>query len=115
MVEIKAGAELDRAVAEAIGLKATHRLSSGSFLFTHPRSGVGAVHSAFRPSTDLNDAFYAAEAVGLFDQWHIGKWSNPPQSGWGIEGDDSPVSGLYQTPSLAICAAILELAKGNES
>lgn len=114
MVEIKPGAELDLAVAEACGVKGwIESLRHEATGYESPKRFVlsSMVDTVFwEPSTDLNAAFLAAEKVGLFDQWHIGKWSNPPQSGWGIEGDGSPVSGLYPTPSLAICAAILELA-----
>jgi len=109
MVEIKAGVELDRAVAEAIGW----RIEACRPLDWIGSNGVSV--EEFRPSVDLNWAFAAAEKVGLFDRWVIGQWSNPPQSGWGIEGDDSPVTSLYPTPALAICAAILALGKESES
>ncbi len=102
MVEIKAGAELDRAVAEAIA----------NFGTVHP-DGVfsPALPIPFRPSVDLNAAFDASEAVGLFDVHWLGKL----QTGWVVhEMDTGPISEC-ETASLAICAAILELAKGNDS
>lgn len=109
MEKISEGPELDRAVAEAIGLVCTHQiLWSGEQLFADPRNPQSGLRT-FQPSTDLNDAFRAAEFAGLFDSWSIGKFSNPPRSGWSIEGDDSPDGNLYDTPALAICAAILKV------
>lgn len=109
MEKISEGPDLDRAVAEAIGLVCQAKvLGSDVQFFSDPRDPLPGLR-VFQPSTDLNDAFHAAELTGLFDEWTIGKFSNPPRSGWGIEGDDSPDCNLYDTPALAICAAILKV------
>lgn len=107
MVEIKAGPELDRAVAEAIG-------DEPGLPFSIARADRGEEGFTYRPcSTDLNAAFAAAEKVGLFDyhaaelDWEDGRWYvqwlvDPGHGGLG----DSAVA---TTPALAICAGILEL------
>ena len=63
MVEIKAGAELDKVVAEAIGYDATiyysHDLERNVCLLLPSEK-------PFSPSVDLNAAFDAAERVGMF-------------------------------------------------
>ena len=101
-MELKAGPELDRAVAEAVGG------NCGFYLF--------------RPSTDLNAAFAAAEKVGLWGDWVLTDQYLPDLSeirnGWGIwefeqlasaicGGDGDPAI-VHSTPALAICAAILK-------
>ena len=116
MVAIEAGSELDGAVAEVVGRSVT----------VHPEGVFSpALPIPFRPSVDLNSAFDAVEAVGLFkdgdhvlrqevsdESWKLCRMANDPRrSGWVIECDGCPVTSLYPTPSLAICAAILELAK----
>ena len=103
MVEIKAGAELDKVVAEAIGYDATiyysHDLERNVCLLLPSEK-------PFSPSVDLNAAFDAAERVGMFlelqrlaDCWmattHV------------LAGKSVCAS----TPALAICGAILEIAK----
>lgn len=116
MVEIEAGTELDRAVAEAIGLE-VHG-SELCLIQAHQwdklfgRSDTDTVMDMpFMPSTDLNAAFAAGEAEGLFDVHWLGKL----RTGWVVhEMDTGPISEC-QTPSLAICAAILELVKVRES
>ena len=104
------GPDLDRAVAEAIGLVCTHRvLGSGLQFFSDPRDPLPGLR-AFQPSTDLNDAFHAAEETGLFE----GRWLGRLVTGWAIMdletmnvvGQDRGCS----TPALAICAAILKCA-----
>jgi hypothetical protein len=134
MTEIKPGPELDIAVAEAIGrpldqhyglyhCKSCHRykidrytMRDGCFCDCDMPPGgpvprLEYVESGFRPSTDLNAAFAAAEAVGLFDEWALThsmvSWRITPakQGLWFID----PVLALEFTPALAICAAILKL------
>ena len=63
MVEIKAGVELDGAVAEAAGYDATiyysHDLEKNVCLLLPSEE-------SFSPSVDLNCAFAAAERAGVF-------------------------------------------------
>lgn len=109
------GPDLDRAVAEAIGLVCalqSHdiplRSSDGKQFFSDPRDPLPGLR-AFQPSTDLNDAFHAAEETGLFE----GRWLGRLVTGWAIMdletmnvvGQDRGCS----TPALAICAAILKV------
>lgn len=117
MVEIKAGPELDRAVAEAIGLIPTGRILGGRYYFVDPRDGTEAIPYGFRPSIDLNDAFNAAEKVASD---FYGCVELPPcitldnRTGWRCTIEESP-EGRGSTPALAICAAILQLAKVSDS
>ena len=115
MVEIKAGPELDRAVAEAIGLVSTHRvLGSDIEFWSDPRAPREAPRT-FHPSMDLNDAFYAGEAVGLFTSVRS---IRPNRYHWEVIEDGDPLERIISkgdTPALAICAAILELAKLGEA
>jgi hypothetical protein len=96
MIEIKAGPELDRAVAEAIG---------GT---PHPEGVMGpALPVPFCPSTDLNAAVAAAQQVSdhfllsrnrvTGDKWEASVKNVPPRK-WI----------LGETACLAICQAILE-------
>ena len=107
MVEIEAGSELDRAVEEVVG----------RFLTVHP-DGVfsPALSIPFRPSVDLNDAFDAAEAVWLFkDGDHVLRQEVSDES-WEVArlySSSEVIVSSEATPALAICAAILELAKVN--
>ena len=72
--------------------------------------------STFNPSIDLNDAFYAAEAIGLFNverdgpETHIAKTIDGQ---WEIltGGSEMGYIAREETPSLAICAAILKMAQ----
>ena len=142
-IEIKAGAQLDFAIAKAIGLKTAamhHRPPSTredeilgyepdpdypkSCLIT-PREWDGmrgvphetcegdvACHH-FQPSIDLNAAFAAADSMDLFN------CEVPPgyrrclfrrdSDTWCFGGPG--VSEEAFTPALAVCAAILEMAK----
>jgi len=93
MIEIKEGTELDSAIAEAIGTNTSLK--------------------RFWPSTDLNDAFYAAEAAGLFTvvrdgpEVHLAKTIDGQ---WEILTGGSAMGYMTReaTPALAICAAILK-------
>lgn len=99
MVKIKAGPELDWAIAKTIG-------AEGSIL-----GDVCVDESFFRlgpwnPSTDLNAAFAAAENAGMFLElmrlasgWMATTYLMHGTYGYGDE------------PALAICAAILMLKK----
>jgi len=114
MVEIKPGYELDRAVAEAIGLKATHKVLGGGYYFVRPGDEMEAFPVKFAPSVDLNAAFFAAESVGLFSESYRGICKEPSDDTWGVVdvlSNCERVISSEDTPALAICAAILELAK----
>jgi hypothetical protein len=137
MIEIKEGPELDRAVAEVIGFRprdigynpSTQDMPCSEY-FRGADSGIvsGAVwiwknereFDPYRPSVDLNDAFHAAEAVGLFFGCsHIlGRGSaNEPNGSWWVHHTrdrDDELSEYSQvgsgvTAALAICAAILKV------
>ena len=106
MIEIKEGIDLDRAVAEAIGQ---------SFATDAPEGFVG-IWDKWGPdlpkySTDLNDAFHAAEKSA---KDFYGSVELPPcitvdnRTGWKCTIEDSP-EGRGRTPALAICAAILNM------
>jgi len=112
VIEIKEGIELDRAIAGVIGLICTQRvLGTDIEYYAVPRDGTHAVHREFKPSTNLNDAFYAAEAVA---NDFYGSVELPPcitvdnRTGWRCTIEDSP-EGRGRTPALAICAAILKV------
>lgn len=129
MIEIKEGIDLDRAIAGVIGLICTQRvLGSDIEFYADPREGtvsdqrVGspAVPRTFNPSTNLNNAFYAAEVTGLFlGCRHIlghGSLVNPDGPWWvnhtrdrDDELSDYSQVGSGATAALAICAAILKL------
>jgi hypothetical protein len=69
-------------------------------------------HPCVQPySTNLNAAFRAAERVGLFDGYQLGKWTSREfciilACDQPSEGD---IIGRGETPALAICEAILNL------
>jgi hypothetical protein len=120
------GAELDLKVTQTCGMKIEQHLGREKFVCDKYVSGhwVYSKHfqqnegdpcacEYFRPSIDLNDAFFAAEKVGLFDSSHLAKGA----SGWGVRDYDSgtgcnELSSDESTPALAICAAILKLRNG---
>ena len=129
-IEIKPGPELDRAVAEAIGLQVEEYylpsfcavfLPDGKTADEFGAKGVAAsldsgerpVHWA--PSTDLDAAFSAAEVVGLFGDGGacFSDKARHDNSGWmfcwGNESDGTGDCVVESTPALAICAAILKL------
>ena len=130
MIEIKPGPELDRAVAEAIGLQVEeYYLPSFCAVFLPDGktadefgakgfaasldSGERPVHWA--PSTDLDAAFAAAEGVGLFDDPSVllRKGQRNGEICWFLDRDVGiPISIVFaHTPALAICAAVLKLAE----
>lgn len=125
MTEIKAGPELDRAVAEAIGIELHARYGVSQFVTMREWLALtgakqcpeceegGSFHemvTQFEPSIDLNTAFAAAEKVGLWKECgycqasgqHVISKTIPVKS-W----DDTIAHA--DTPALAICAAILKL------
>lgn len=118
MVETKSGPELDRAVAAAIGLLCTSRVLGADIEFWADPRAPREVPRTFNPSVDLNDAFYAADAIGLFNESYRGICKEPSDDTWGVVdvlSNCERVISSEDTPSLAICAAILELVKGKQS
>ena len=131
MADLQAGADLDRAVAEAIGCP----LEQGFDLFycencdwykvdRHTFCGCGdprkLVDGGFRPSRDLNAAFAAASKAGLFDRYGsegcLSQNTMRPVPKWMVCSEDivggrKGVIVYGSTPALAICAAILKLAE----
>jgi hypothetical protein len=109
---------LNLAVAKAAGLEAVV-LYGGNVLIT-PREWDeirGIEHTTcegdvacipFRPSTDLNAAFEAAEVVGLFDCESGALTKGLMGDGWFVRHRAVPY-GRFPTPALAICTAILKL------
>lgn len=117
-VEIKAGPDLDRRVADAIGL--TYPFFDGKPIGLFEPIPEGAEErSCLDPaipddwipsySLDLNAAFAAAEKAGVFDEWALqksgGEWTfvdcNDCCNEW--------IGFAQPTPALTICAAILKL------
>ena len=113
MVEIKEGPELDRAVAEAIGLICTHQVLYSDIRFwADPRDGTNTVPRTFNPSTNLNNAFHAAEVVGLFNDSHRVIHKDNEDGTWEVADIFANIEVILaseDTPSLAICAAILKV------
>ena len=106
MVAIEAGSELDRAIAEVVGRSVT----------VHPEGVFSpALPIPFRPSVDLNSAFDAVEAVGLFkDGDHVLRQEVSDES-WEVARlyhSSEVIVSSEATPALAICAAILALGNG---
>ena len=116
MVEIKVGAELDRAVAGAIGLEVHGDefclIQAHQWDKLFGRSDTDTVMDMpFMPSSHLDATFAAAERAGMFLE--LTRLSD----GWMATTYlmDGKVS-IAETPALAICEAILELSKvGQES
>ena len=131
-VAIEAGAELDRAVAEACGPCVTEPVTAirckqtdlERVLESAPGGGMIQIESAddievvsigFHPSTDLNAAFAAAERVsGYFavtkNDCSEGLWECKLSP-----HDDICEWGRAETPALAICAAILKLKESGDA
>ena len=111
-VELEAGPEMDRAVAEAIGgfnFSPEYRVPS----FTDELD-ASKFSKTFCPSTDLNDAFWAAESAGLFGRYvdlyrADGEWR--VFRNWTSGKGGGKILGESATPAMAICKAILELRK----
>jgi hypothetical protein len=107
---MRAGVELDRMVAGVVGLKCTHRvLGTEEEYYVDPRDGVVSVPAEFHPSTDLNDAFSAAEDAGVFSNYRVLRTN---RRHWEVVEIGHKLDRLIspgETPALAICAAILTL------
>jgi len=108
-VTLTASPETDLAVAKACGIIAAivspeagcHHVEEMTTEWTW--RGLG---NRFRPSTDLNDAFMAAEKHPWTDKIVVQRTKNLD---WYAN-----IGGSYEyaeTPALAICAAILKLAE----
>lgn len=118
---LEAGPKTDLAVANACGIEVESRtLWMGFETVTgiYRRSGA----DQFRPSTDIADAFTAAEAFRKGDRWPAFRIMQQRRLGqdwgekWGMFthddcGGEWSDSGLYSTAALAICACILAEAK----
>lgn len=119
MKMLEAGYELDKAVAEACGIEHT------AYDFRHDASGIVWVPTIpednktarpFRPSSDWNDAMFAAEKCGLFKNWLMGQ-AHPAitiGSTWYFQDySERPMGVESKSGPVAICLAILKL-KGVE-
>lgn len=104
------GPETDLKVAQACGID----IRLGDDRIRYCRESKGSPY--FCPSTDLNCAFFAADAFGLFKDhvlshvngWRIFRWDEE------FDRDAGEITRLRdianeETPCLAICAAILKL------
>jgi hypothetical protein len=108
---------LDRAIADTIGMVSTHKvLGSDIEFFADPRS-PREVARTFNPSIDLNDAFYAAESVGLFEDSQRVLRKDTLDATWEIVdmlASSEVILVSEDTPALAICSAILKTMDGKE-
>lgn len=110
MVKISEGIELDRAIAGAIGLICTQRvLGSDIEFYVDPRDGTSAVPRAFKPSTDLLDAFSAAFQSGLINNYRVLRMNRLQWEIMEIGDPLEKVISIEDTLPLAICAAILKV------
>ena len=126
MIEIKAGNELDRAVAKAIGLE-LHDRGHGYGRFMDVRqwywlkgedppesvavsNALANVFFMFDPSEDLSLAWQAAEKiVGKNGAVHVCRLRDADDYRAECHTEDNYAPGCGQTPALAICYAILRL------
>ena len=128
MIEIKAGFELDLAVARAAGFEVVDSRPMDDEVWVVNPSGRDSRMIA--PSADLNAACAAAEKAGLFDggpqDVHLGMTNDKR---WeiliGATGYQGVIGGTVvcgemgyvsrePTPALAICAAILKLKEKSD-
>ena len=102
MIEFNVNTDL--AVVKACGVCA--------FVFGAIYALVRKLLREFRPSLDLNDAFLAAEMFELFDLEKHSSSLEKCLGGWNLrdEHGDWILKCGYDTPALAISAAILKLA-----
>lgn len=115
---LTAGPETDRRVAEAIGLTWVENIFHYPDL-THCGAYVGKpscdTWRSSRFSTDLNDAFWAADKINM--SFQVGRNSFKEGPRYFIASIQVQIfdmqSRWFDTPALAICAAILKL-KGAE-
>lgn len=97
--------EYDEAVAKAVGLEPKNGRVSCFVSGPERHGGPNLCAVPFRPSSDLNDAFWALEKAtndpaGTF-------WRNDSDGRWGV--DIQCKKGLGATLALAICDLILQL------
>lgn len=122
-IEIKAGPKLDAAVANALGNEFVLESTDGVCLVWEGDVTDPSLYKEFCPSTDLNDAFEAADQCGLFvdefaclriDACPLYEWwqvSREIDTDYGIE--EEMLADYCKTPALAICEAILALSYPN--
>lgn len=116
--DLEPGPETDRLVAEALGVPlVSYDMHPPCYWINEGYSTIDR-RRPFCPSTDLNDAFWAAERAGLFTfRPLVTLFRNPEEPTeppWCVYDEDSERSlGAAVTPALAICKAILKL-KGND-
>lgn len=110
--ELEAGPELDEAVAAACGMEC-RRSSVGGCVVDYDNSAARKFH----PSTDLNAAFEAAEKCGLFINEVPDLSLGHDTIEWVIvenrSYDEADLTDYASgpTPAVAICRAIVKLAK----
>lgn len=109
--KLKPGPETDKLVAEAIGiLHIMVNKLDGSVACSHVESSMGTFDD-FAPSTDLNDAFCAAEQIDLFGPGvlHIAHFENH----WYLANLNKklelPRLEVPKTLAMAVCLEILKL------
>lgn len=118
MTEIKPGPELDRAVAEAIGLVCTHRVLCGDMqVFFDPRDPDPLPRlKEFSPSTDMNDAFMALDQSDILTENRVVFRRDITGEKWEIVDvyvGSEPftcheiILASEDNPPLAVCAAVL--------
>ncbi len=121
-MSLEPNAATDLLVAKAAGIP-TKILSIAKSLFggsagyedvCHKSSGRLKGYTRFSPTTNLRHAMEAAEAVGLFDASRQGLvyWKEAGKHWVGHRSTYVGKSG--PTPELAICEAILAMAKAKE-
>ena len=126
--ELKPGFELNALVAEAIGCKVDFAGSDNPSCYTacgckkreHNNSishGPFIIDVLKHFSTDLNDAFWAAEQVmdSSFSVDRHKDYGIDKRTGWCAEINGHSFSTFDDTPALAICKAILKLKETHEN
>jgi hypothetical protein len=114
VVEIKEGSELDRVIAESIRLVIAHRVLGYNNMefWSDPRS-PSEVPRTFKPSTNLNNAFYAAEVIGVFNNYRMLRKNRLQWEVIEIGESLDRIISSGETPALAICAAVLDMGEAN--
>ena len=98
-------AELSRAVADACGIEVTE---------CYGRLLLDGRQEPFIPAYDYNDAFYAAEKCGLFDEMKHRGCLKQHEGSWWIEfaaGEHFRDARRNASGPRAICEAILAVTK----
>lgn len=121
---LDAGPEMDCAVQEVLQSVSgvIHFGLSDGLPRDQERHAVTITVTEFRPSTDWNDAMYAAERFGLFETKEClldccetvwGVTEKPVFAEWWLSfGDDLRQVATAPTGPLAICRALLKLHAG---